>query len=61
MAIKTPTQWIPTSGQGYLVNVGVTNITDQQGNNITDQLGNPITDSGYQYEPKYPTTWTQAG
>lgn len=61
MAVKNPSSWIPQSGAGYVLTVGLLNFQDNLGNLIvTNSLNNIVTNPN-QIIPKYPSFWTASG
>jgi hypothetical protein len=62
--VKNPTQWMPTSGQGYVItNVPNQTIVTNTLKSLVDNTSNhyPIVTQASYVVPKNPTLWTQTG
>lgn len=59
--VRTPTQWIPSSGQGYVLLPGQNNLVTNSGNYLVANNGNFLVTSGVVVLGKYATQWTQSG
>lgn len=58
---KTPSQWIPSSGHGFINFVGLEKFQDNLGNLIIDNLRNNIVINPIQVVGKYATLWGGTG
>lgn len=58
MAVKTPTQWSPPSGIGYINPSSGALIVSQSGISITSQSGVSLIVNSEVYQPEFLTSWT---
>lgn len=61
MVIKTPTQWRPPTGKGYVVNIGNEFLTTNLGDFLTTNLGDFLVTNQTYVVPKSKTLWTGTG
>jgi hypothetical protein len=61
MPVRNPTSWIPQSGTGYTVNIGLLNFQNNLGNLIVTNTLNSIVTNPIKVIPKYVATWTVTG
>lgn len=61
MTLKNPTQWMPPSGEGFVINVGTNFLVANNGNFlVTNSLKFLVTTPVYAVG-KYATLWSETG
>lgn len=59
--VSSQTQWVPLSGEGYVINIGFENISDNLNNLLIDNSGNYLVTTSTYDIPKNATVWTPSG